>query len=599
MNATKTLIGCVIMLIGFQSALFSQTEKDINSKISKATVFPKGVQLENVAKFELGQGKSVLSFKNLSPYINKESVRVDGDGKFTILNVQLHNDFINELEKTKEITDLDSNIEQYAYKIEDEEIAIKVLNEKLEFLKSNKSVTGKEQAINPEVFKSLNLIYGDNVEKYTTEILKKQRVIKDYTKKVDKLKNQLNSLNSKNVLPSGIITVTVDSKQAQTSTIKLIYLVDNASWYPSYDIRFSSINKPLTISYKANIAQNAGIDWKEVDLKLSTAKTNISAQIPTLSTNYLKFYEPSITETLNNRVAGVAITNNAGFLAPTELKIRGYASMSNNNPLYIVDGIPQSDISAISPNDIEKIDILKDASATAIYGSRGANGVVLITTKQDKDKSGTPLTITSKNETSNEYTIDAPQTVNSDNKTNTIKFRETELKAAYEYRAIPKLSKNVFLIGKVSDWYQADLIDGEANVYLENSFVGKSRINTQQFSDTLDISFGIDNNISVNREKIKDYSESPFLGSTKKETFAWKLTIRNNKTYPIKAKLYDQVPISSTKEIQVETVELSGGIQNPNTGKVQWDIDLNPNETKQVILKYTIKYPKSKTVITE
>jgi len=599
MNATKTMIGCVIMLIGFQSALFSQTEKDINSKISKATVFPKGVQLENVAKFELGQGKSVLSFKNLSPYINKESVRVDGDGKFTILNVQLHNDFINELEKTKEITDLDSNIEQYAYKIEDEEIAIKVLNEKLEFLKSNKSVTGKEQAINPEVFKSLNLIYGDNVEKYTTEILKKQRVIKDYTKKVDKLKNQLNSLNSKNVLPSGIITVTVDSKQAQTSTIKLTYLVDNASWYPSYDIRFSSINKPLTISYKANIAQNAGIDWKEVDLKLSTAKTNISAQIPTLSTNYLKFYEPSITETLNNRVAGVAITNNAGFLAPTELKIRGYASMSNNNPLYIVDGIPQSDISAISPNDIEKIDILKDASATAIYGSRGANGVVLITTKQDKDKSGTPLTITSKNETSNEYTIDAPQTVNSDNKTNTIKFRETELKAAYEYRAIPKLSKNVFLIGKVSDWYQADLIDGEANVYLENSFVGKSRINTQQFSDTLDISFGIDNNISVNREKIKDYSESPFLGSTKKETFAWKLTIRNNKTYPIKAKLYDQVPISSTKEIQVETVELSGGIQNPNTGKVQWDIDLNPNETKQVILKYTIKYPKSKTVITE
>ena len=599
MNATKTLIGCVIMLIGFQSALFSQTEKDINSKISKATVFPKGVQLENVAKFELGQGKSVLSFKNLSPYINKESVRVDGDGKFTILNVQLHNDFINELEKTKEITDLDSNIEQYAYKIEDEEIAIKVLNEKLEFLKSNKSVTGKEQAINPEVFKSLNLIYGDNVEKYTTEILKKQRVIKDYTKTVSKLKNQLNSLNSKNVLPSGIITVTVDSKQAQTSTIKLTYLVDNASWYPSYDIRFSSINKPLTISYKANIAQNAGIDWKEVDLKLSTAKTNISAQIPTLSTNYLKFYEPSITETLNNRVAGVAITNNAGFLAPTELKIRGYASMSNNNPLYIVDGIPQSDISAISPNDIEKIDILKDASATAIYGSRGANGVVLITTKQDKDKSGTPLTITSKNETSNEYTIDAPQTVNSDNKTNTIKFRETELKAAYEYRAIPKLSKNVFLIGKVSDWYQADLIDGEANVYLENSFVGKSRINTQQFSDTLDISFGIDNNISVNREKIKDYSESPFLGSTKKETFAWKLTIRNNKTYPIKAKLYDQVPISSTKEIQVETVELSGGIQNPNTGKVQWDIDLNPNETKQVILKYTIKYPKSKTVITE
>jgi uncharacterized protein (TIGR02231 family) len=245
------------------------------------------------------------------------------------------------------------------------------------------------------------------------------------------------------------------------------------------------------------------------------------------------------------------------------------------------------------------MDVLKGASATALYGSRGSNGVIVITTKQVSDESDVPLTVTAKNETSNEYIVDSQQSVNSDNKLNSITFRETQLNATYEYQSIPKLSKNVYLVAKISDWYKADLMDGEANIYLENSYVGKSRINTQQFSDTLDISFGIDNNISVNREKIKEFSQSEFIGSNKKATYAWKLTIRNNKPYAIKAKLFDQVPVSSNKEIQVETLELSGGVMNENTGKVAWTIDLKPSETKQVILKYSVKSPKDKTVLVD
>ncbi len=596
----RVIILLFALFFGFQLSLFSQVEKDVNSKISKVIVYSKGVQIQSELKVELEQGKYLLSFKNLSPYINTESIRVDGDGKYTILNVQLRTDYINELDKNKQIGDLNTNIQLYQNKIEDEETWTKILNEKLDFLKANKSVTGKDQAINPDVFKSLNLIYGDSFEKISLEVLKRQRLIKDYTKEVDKLKNQLNSLNSKSVLPSGVITIMIDSKKQQSSTIKLSYFVDNAMWYPSYDIRFVNANKPLSISYKANISQNTGIDWKNVDVTLSTAKTNVSAQIPTLNTNYLQFYTPNIQAALEGRISGLAISNNTGTPgALSEIRVRGLGSVNTNNPLYVVDGVPQSDISSISPNDIEKMEVLKDASATAIYGARGSNGVVLITTKNKYDKSSMPLTISSKNETSNEYLVDAQQSINSDNKMNSITFRETELNATYEYQTIPKLSKNVYLIGKIYDWYKADLMDGETNIYLENSYVGKSRINTQQFSDTLNISFGIDNNISVNREKIKDYSESQFISSNKKETFAWKLTIRNNKSYAIKAKIYDQVPVSSVKEIQVETLELSGGVMNPNTGKVQWTIDLKPNETKQMILKYSVKYPKDRNVIVD
>lgn len=98
------------------------------------------------------------------------------------------------------------------------------------------------------------------------------------------------------------------------------------------------------------------------------------------------------TQALQGKVSGVTITSNGGApgaAAGTSVRVRGITSNGNNNPLYVVDGFPlsqnsESQLNAISPNDIETIDILKDASATAIYGVRAANGVVIITTKRGK-----------------------------------------------------------------------------------------------------------------------------------------------------------------------------------------------------------------------
>jgi len=590
----KLLLLTLIHFCVFQNIIQAQTEKDVPSVISRVTVYPQGAQIEREASFDLKTGNMVLSFKNLSPYISKESIRIDGAANYTILNVQLENDYLNELEKKKDRLELDAQIQAYKEKTEDEETAIKILNEKLEFLKTNKEVTGKQQSITPEVFKSFSAIYNENYEKYSLEILKRQRLIRQYSKEIEKLNHQFIANNSKTDMPSGRINVTIDAKHNQATTMKLIYMVSNASWYPSYDIRFVNTNKPLTVSFKSNIKQNTGIDWKNVKIKLSTAKTNVSAQIPTLSTSQVEYDQSSISSALKGRAAGVSVTNsNEGALGSTRVMIRGAGSISNSEPLCVVDGVPGGNISQINPDDIESVNVLKDNAATSIYGSRAANGAVIVKTKKNKEKS-MPQLITTKTETSSEFTIDAAQTVNADDKLNIVTFKEAELNATYEYEAIPKLSKNVYLIAKVTDWNKADLLDGEANVYLENSYVGKSSINTQQFSDTLDISFGVDNNITVNREKLKEFSESQFIGSNKKESLTWKITVRSNKSYPVKLKISDQVPVSTTKEIQVEVLELSGGSMNANTGKVQWIAELKPNETKQYLLKYTLKYPKDK-----
>ena len=102
----------------------------------------------------------------------------------------------------------------------------------------------------------------------------------------------------------------------------------------------------------------------------------------------------SLEQAMQGRIAGVQVTQNSG--APgggISVQVRGINSLSGNEPLYVIDGIAVSGntdsntsvLSSINPSDITNIEVLKDASATAIYGSRASNGVVLITTKRGEE----------------------------------------------------------------------------------------------------------------------------------------------------------------------------------------------------------------------
>ncbi|WP_083326180.1 SusC/RagA family TonB-linked outer membrane protein [Hymenobacter coccineus] len=116
---------------------------------------------------------------------------------------------------------------------------------------------------------------------------------------------------------------------------------------------------------------------RKSDLTGSVASVS-SAQLTQVATS-----DP--VQALQGRVAGVDVTSNSGQPGSgTRIRVRGVGTINNADPLYVVDGVQTGDISFLLPTDIESTEILKDASATAIYGSRGANGVVLITTKHGK-----------------------------------------------------------------------------------------------------------------------------------------------------------------------------------------------------------------------
>ena len=121
----------------------------------------------------------------------------------------------------------------------------------------------------------------------------------------------------------------------------------------------------------------------------SQSKREITGAVTTVSAKDLQAV-PATTfaQQLQGRASGLNVVNDATPGGNATVRIRGFGTIGNNDPLYVIDGIPTENSGNLNPNDIETIQILKDASSASIYGSRAANGVVIITTK--KGKAGKP-----------------------------------------------------------------------------------------------------------------------------------------------------------------------------------------------------------------
>ncbi|MEP6683602.1 MAG: SusC/RagA family TonB-linked outer membrane protein [Parafilimonas sp.] len=137
-----------------------------------------------------------------------------------------------------------------------------------------------------------------------------------------------------------------------------------------------------------NIVLNASVNsLNEIVITGYSAqrKKDITGAVSVVNTSDLKTVPASdATEQLQGRASGVTVLLNGTPGVPAQVKIRGLGSFSNNSPLYVVDGVQTFDISSIAPEDIESMQVLKDAASASIYGVRSSNGVIVITTKKGK-----------------------------------------------------------------------------------------------------------------------------------------------------------------------------------------------------------------------
>lgn len=522
-------------------------EKNIkaSSTIKSVTVFLTGAQIQREANnVNIPSGVSEVVFSGLSNDINQQSIQVKGEGDFTILSVNKQANFLNEQSKTEEIKELTE-------KIATQSEIISKLNDELLISKTEEEILAKNQttysdANGMDIAKLKALL--DFQKSKIKEIKDNQYSINAKKKLEDKkltdLNNQLQTLRSNAMQNTSDIVVKIKSANTLKVAFNISYLVNNASWYPTYDIRAKDVNEPIQLVYKANVSQRSGEDWSKVKLNLSSGNPSENSYIPNLNPYILGFND--ILNKLQGKVSGVSLQDQNSL---NEVVVVGYGTPRNSD----------------ASNNIK---------------IRGASSI-------------SPQVTSQQNQTSLLFDIKEIYSVPSDGKLITVEIGDFKIPATFTYTAIPKLSKNVNLTAKINEFTDLNLLSGEASVFFNGTFLGSSQLDIQQTKDTLDIALGNDKNVIVTREKQKDFKEKQFLGSSQKVTRDFVITIKNRKNIAIDLVIYDQLPISNNQDITIDKLDISGAELDEKDGKLTWKLKLQPNEEKKLNLKYQVKYPKN------
>lgn len=616
-----------LILSLFIGTIYSQTnsDKNIKTKVSEVTVFIENAQVTRKTSQSVVRGKSNLKFINLSPFIDAKSIQVKASGLVTVLSVNHQQNYIDKLEKQQEVKDLETKFNAIGEKIKLEQTYLSILKEELAFLKENRDIGGKNQQVSVLNLKDASNFYGSKLTALKLKEIERNKTLQKLNKQQNDLRNQLNTLRGKKEFPNGEIVVKLDAKNATKVDFEISYVVSNAGWFPSYDIRAKNINEPVELVYKANVKQDTKVQWENVKLKLSSAEPNISGVIPELQTYFLNYNSlPPIYGKRINQVSGTVFDGERRPLPGVNVVVDGTTigtssdfdgkyniSIPNNaaNLNYSFVGYANQSLpirSSIMNVYLQEDSVLDEVIVTArgIKREKQALGYAITEVKSEQlnFRGDTALLIPTaqiENQTSVDFEIKIPYTVKSDNKSYAVDIDTYNLPAFYQYYSVPKVDKTAFLTANITNWEKYNLLEGEANIFFEGTFVGKSLLDVRYASDTLQISLGRDKNVSVSREKIKDFTSKKFIGSKKEETRAWDIIVKNNKSQSINMVVYDQVPVSTLDEIKVEINKTSGAKHNSTTGELKWEFKLEPSKTKELKLNYKVKYPKNRNLLIE
>jgi TonB-dependent SusC/RagA subfamily outer membrane receptor len=578
----------------------SDGPKTVPSELRTVTVYRSGAELMHYSSAQLSQGDNELVIENISNNIDINSIRINCPAAVTILSVEFSNNFLVVPEATARIKFLQDSIAKLQKDVDRINVQIITTEDLLNVLKSNRDIKGQQTGLSVAELVKLMDYYKIKSAELQNELSSLKEKQGKTNEQIAKVQAQVREEQSRNTKYAGQLHLGLSVAQPGKYEFVISYVTPNAFWTPYYDVRVDDIKSPLKLIYKAKVTQTTGIDWKKVKLSLSTSVPNQWGTAPVLHSWFLSYINP--VNVIEGRLMSNTITafgkpqtqlNDEAIPSRDKIVLRGYATMSASNvPLFIVNGsvMSQSDFNRLDPNSIKNIEVLKDAAATTLYGSEAMNGAVVVTLK-DGLEDYVSVTDSELNVT---FDIDLPYDVPTNGKAQTATLKEYTVPSNYKYYSVPRLDKDAYLLAEVSDWEKLNLLPGDANIIVEGTYIGKSFIDPNATTDTLNLTLGGDRRVVVKKEKLVDYSSVKFLGSNKLQKISYEITVKNNKKDTVRMLLKDQYPLSTNKEIEVELLDDGGASVNKEIGVLSWKLEIAPGESKKLRFSYSVKYPKEK-----
>jgi uncharacterized protein (TIGR02231 family) len=547
--------------------LTAQDTARTDATMNDATVyFGYGAELTHETKVKVDANTKMIVISKLSTSIDINSLQISVPEEVALLS-QGYSVFyptVPPVAKSREVEKMEDSIILAQKEIGriDNLIVIdqEILTKTGLLIETTINTSGNKTITSDELLKLLDY-YNAKIEKSKTSIYNNNLAIKLQYKRIEELQKRISTITIVTPVkqkPYGQVFLQVMCKKAGEIPVELSYYTPNAGWTAMYDIRVNSKTNKVKMVYKASLTQTTGLDWKNTKLTLSTGTPNFGVVAPVLTPWYLQLYVPGIYTDLQRRAAqGNATRNVIQSFADQKLAEVVVTDSNNGYRVKNVTGSTQT----IDPSTLQQYTTLNE-------GQLNTN-----------------------------FEIDLPYDIESDGRLHSVAIKDQEISCILKNYAVPRMDKDAYLLAEVADWQNLDLLPGDANIIMDDTYIGKSVIDPNTTADTLNLSLGRDKRIAVKRSLVKEQSSLKTSGSSTRQVFTYEILVKNNKLTDVNLLLKDQFPLSTIKEVEVKLEDGSDATINIETGVLTWKMDLKPGESKKVRFSYSVKYPKDKKII--
>ncbi|MEA1872898.1 MAG: DUF4139 domain-containing protein [Bacteroidota bacterium] len=532
----------IILLTSLISAMIicqAQPETILQTKPDRITVYTSAAEIHRTEKFSLSKGMQQIVFDSLSPQINANSLQVSGKGNFTILDTHFRMHQINPLNANSTlppkiqsaIDALEDSIRLVSYSLRPITDQLEVLNMEKNLMLNNQLVRGNGGDTIPELKQTMHF-FRDKLNDINNQKFSLEKEKYPIDKKLAAMNSRLNKLitynqRNENQVQQAVpqIVVQVIGNQSATAELEISYLVNNAGWSPSYDIRAKD-DESISLIYKAKVYQNTQKNWDDVKLTLSTANPQQHHQKPSLPIWYLNYNQQ-------------------------------YRAIYNEGHKR------ESRIPTAAQN-------ISQTNEVATY------------TNQFVEQTANMLNLS--------YDIDLSFSISGDGTQHTVPVLNKTLGSEFTYYAAPAMDRNAFLLAKITDWKDVELLSGQANIYFNGKYNGLTQLYPQNVNDSIEIPLGKSQRVSIDRKKISEETENTLVGSFVKKTIEYEIKINNLSNQTINLILEDRIPLSNNDDIEVKLLKSDGAEFNEKNAHLTWDLTIPANQKKTIKFSFCVKY---------
>ncbi|MDB5351331.1 MAG: hypothetical protein JWN86_2578 [Planctomycetota bacterium] len=532
--------------------------KPATSKIAAVTLYQGNALVTREVAVPEGKGLVELVVTPLPARTLDGSLYTEAPDGFRVLSTRYRTRAVKE-DTRKEVRAKEEQIKSLQAEGKKIKGELRVLEQNLEFVLKLESFTGvtmrslaEKGAFDSEKIIDLSkYVMEARGEKSASKVELEQKTLSNL-EAMEFAKRQLAELSAGSSRTEIDAVIVVDKSHAPAGSVRLNYLVGDATWAPRYRLRAGGPKDPVRLEYLAAIEQRSGEDWTDAELTLSTAQPSFGATLPDL--------------------------------LPLNVSVSKHPGEEGNKASLEVGGM---DRSAAIQNRAQAQEFRGQAGQALIGNYTKAGGDLLNQAAaldqaeellaKDDDKEKSPGSSAGPSVT---YHLKGSRTIPSRRDAQVVEIARFEMAADYFAKAVPVLSPRVFRLARLTNTGDTVLLPGEATMYVGSDFVGRMALPQVAQGEPFTVGFGVDPQLQIGRRLVK--KTRAVQGGNQVLTYEFRIVARNFGTTPVKLQVWDRLPKGEDENVAVNLQETKPEISadplylriGKPEGLLRWDLDV-------------------------